>query len=300
MTQADLSITNRDAATGLILMSVAMLVIPIVDAIAKYLSATIPPVEVAWLRFVVSSALLVPFVICRDRGFEAFRVPELHLHFLRGAGIAGATAFFFAALEFMPIANVAAIFFVEPLILTLFSAVFLGDQIGWRRILAVLVGFGGALLIIRPSFADLGFVALLPLGAAVCFAGYMTLTKRLSNAADPWTLQALANISGFVVLAGVVMIHGPTRTGLVVPTPAETAMVIAIGLVAIACHTLIIFALRKVSASVIAPFQYLEIIGATLWGYFFFSEFPDTLTWTGIAIIVGSGIFVFYREQRTG
>ena len=299
MTQADLSITNRDAATGLILMSVAMLVIPIVDAIAKYLSATIPPVEVAWLRFVVSSALLVPFVIWRDRGFAAFRVPELHLHFLRGAGIAGATAFFFAALEFMPIANVAAIFFVEPLILTLFSAVFLGDQIGWRRILAVLVGFGGALLIIRPSFADLGFVALLPLGAAVCFAGYMTLTKRLSNAADPWTLQALANISGFVVLAAVVMIHGPTRTGLVVPTPAETAMVIAIGLVAIACHTLIIFALRKVSASVIAPFQYLEIIGATLWGYVFFSEFPDILTWTGIAIIVGSGIFVFYREQRT-
>jgi S-adenosylmethionine uptake transporter len=278
MAQIDTPTANSDAATGLLFMTTAMLVVPIIDAIAKYLAGTIPPVEIAWLRFVVSSSLLVPFVIWRDGGFAALRLPHLHLHFLRGAGIAGATAFFFAALQYMPIANVAAIFFVEPLILTLFSAIFLGDRIGWRRILAVLVGFGGALVIIRPSFAVLGATALLPLGAAVCFAGYMTITKRLSNAADPWTLQALANLSGFVVL-GIVVI---------------------IGLVAIFCHTLIIFALRRVSASVVAPFQYLEIIGATLWGYVFFSEFPDALTWLGVAIIVSSGIFVFYREQRVG
>jgi len=281
------------------MMSTAMLVIPIVDAIAKYLSDSIPPVEIAWLRFVVSAALLVPFVVWRDRGFAKLRLPELHLHFLRGAGIAGATAFFFAALQFMPIANVAAIFFVEPLILTLFSAIFLGDRIGWRRILAVMIGFGGAMLIIRPSFSELGAVALLPLGAAICFAGYMTLTKRLSNAADPWTLQALANLSGFIVLGIVVLIHMPTREAFAVPMPVEAVLVLVIGLVAIGCHTLIIFALRRVSASVVAPFQYLEIIGATLWGYMFFSEFPDALTWAGIAIIVASGIFVFYREQRS-
>lgn len=300
MTQADISITNRDAATGLMLMTTAMLIVPIIDAIAKHLSATIPPVEIAWLRFVVSSSLLMPFVLWRDRGFAAFRLPDLHLHFLRGAGIAGATAFFFAALQYMPIANVAAIFFVEPLILTLFSAVFLGDRIGWRRILAVLVGFGGALVIIRPSFVELGATALLPLGAAVCFAGYMTITKRLSNAADPWTLQALANISGFIVLGLVVLAHEPTRVGFAIPSPVEAVLVVVIGLVAIFCHTLIIFALQRVSASVIAPFQYLEIIGATLWGYVFFSEFPDALTWVGVAIIVASGIFVFYREQRAG
>jgi S-adenosylmethionine uptake transporter len=146
----------------------------------------------------------------------------------------------------------------------------------------------------------LGATALLPLGAAVCFAGYMTITKRLSNAADPWTLQALANLSGFVVLGIVVLIHGPTRQSFAIPTPSEAVLVVIIGLVAIFCHTLIIFALRRVSASVVAPFQYLEIIGATLWGYVFFSEFPDALTWLGVAIIVSSGIFVFYREQRVG
>ena len=297
MTQIPLPTTNREAATGLALMATAMLVIPIVDAIAKHLAATIPPVEVAWLRFVVSTALLLPFVIWRS-GFAAMRLPQLHLHFLRGAGIAGATAFFFAALEFMPIANVAAIFFVEPLILTLFCAIFLGESIGWRRILAVLVGFGGAMLVIRPSFAEVGSTALLPLGAAVCFAGYMTITKRLSNAADPWTLQALANFSGFVVLSVLVLAHSPTREAFAVPAPLETVQVLLIGLVAIFCHTLIIFALQRVSAAVIAPFQYLEIIGATFWGYVFFSDFPDALTWLGIAIIVGSGIFIFYRERR--
>jgi len=278
-------------------MATAMLVVPLIDALAKNLSATIPAIEVAWLRFVVGSALLVPFVIWR-KGIQAFWLPRLGLHFLRGAGIASATAFFFAAVAFMPLADVAAIFFVEPLILTIFSAIFLGERIGWRRIAAVAIGFAGAMLIIRPSFGEFGIVALLPLGAAICFAGYMTLTKVLSNSTDPWTLQAVANVSGIITLGLVILAHTPTRVALALPSPFEAAQVLLVGVVAIFCHTLIILALQRVSAAVIAPFQYLEIIGATFWGYVFFSDFPDVLTWLGIAIIVGSGIFVFYREQK--
>ncbi len=262
MIQIPLPTANRDAATGLIFMATAMLVVPIIDAFAKHLSETIPAIEVAWLRFVVGSSLLVPFVIWRN-GLSALRLPRLGLHFLRGAGIAGATAFFFAAVAFMPLADVAAIFFVEPLILTIFSAIFLGERIGWRRIAAVLVGFAGAMLIIRPSFGEFGAVALLPLGAAICFAGYMTITKVLSNSADPWTLQALANVSGVITLGIVVLAHAPTRIALTIPAPIEFGQIIIIGLVAIFCHTLIIFALQRVSAGVIAPFQYLEIIGAS-------------------------------------
>lgn len=278
-------------------MTTAMLVVPVIDALAKHLSATIPAVEVAWLRFVVGTMLLVPFVVGRN-GLACLHLPRLWLHFLRGAGIAGATAFFFAALAYMPMADVAAIFFVEPLILTLFSAIFLGETIGWRRITAVLVGFGGAMLIIRPSFGEFGVVALLPLGAAVCFAVYMTITKVLSDAADPWTLQALANVSGMATLGVVVLAHEPTRTALVIPTLYEAVQVFAIGGIALFCHTLIILALQRVSAAVIAPFQYLEIIGATVWGYIFFQDFPDALTWLGIAIIVGSGIYVYWRERN--
>jgi S-adenosylmethionine uptake transporter len=278
-------------------MATAMLIVPVIDALAKHLSATIPAVEIAWLRFVVGTMLLVPFVVGRN-GLACLRLPRLWLHFLRGAGIAGATAFFFAALAFMPLADVAAIFFVEPLILTLFCAIFLGERIGIRRISAVLVGFGGAMLIIRPGFSEFGAVALLPLGAAVCFAVYMTITKILSNATDPWTLQALANVSGMVTLGIVVLVYEPTRVSLVLPNLLEAAQIMAIGCIALCCHTLIILALKRVSAAIIAPFQYLEIIGATFWGYLFFSEFPDSLTWLGIAIIVASGIFIFHREHK--
>ena len=283
--------------SGLGIMAVAMLVVPIIDAIAKLMSAEMSPIQISWSRFVITFAVLAPFIVARG-GWSALHPPQFGLHMLRGAGIAGATVFFFGALASMPMADVAAIFFVEPLILTLFSAIFLGETIGWRRILAVLVGFGGAMLIIRPSFGEFGAVALLPLGAAVCFAIYMTITKLLSDAADPWTLQALANVSGMVTLGVVVLAHEPTRTGFVVPTLFEGGQIIAIGCIALFCHTLIIFALQRVSAAVIAPFQYLEIIGATVWGYIFFQDFPDALTWLGIAIIVGSGIFVYWRERN--
>ena len=101
-----------------------------------------------------------------------------------------------------------------------------------------------------------------------------------------------------ITLGIVVLAHAPTRIALAIPAPIEFGQIIIIGLVAIFCHTLIIFALQRVSAGVIAPFQYLEIIGATFWGYVFFSDFPDALTWIGIAFIVGSEIFAYYREQQ--
>lgn len=293
MTQTALPSSRNDTTSGLAMMTVAMIVVPVIDAIAKHLSAEIPPLEIACLRFVVGSALLVPLVVWRG-GWRILRQPHLGLHFLRGAGIAGATAFFFAAVAFMPLAEVAAIFFVEPLILTLLSALVFGERIGWRRIAAVLVGFCGAMLIIRPSFAEFGWSALLPLGAAVSFSIYMIITRRLAGDSDPWTLQALANVSGAVTLGAVFLAFGER---FVLPDAAQASLVLTIGLIAILCHTLIIFALRRVTTGVIAPFQYLEIIGATFWGFMFFGDFPDALTWLGIAIIVGSGIFVFYRER---
>lgn len=293
MTQTALPSARHDTTLGLTAMVAAMVIVPVIDAIAKHLSVSIPPLEIAWLRFVVGSLLLLPMVLWHSSGASLWQ-PQMGLHFLRGAGIAGATAFFFAAVSVMPLADVAAIFFVEPLILTLFSAVFLGERIGWRRVLAVCVGLAGALLIIRPSFALFGVTALLPFGAAVSFAGYMIITRKLAGTTDPWTLQTLANLSGAVTLGALLLlIDNP----VVMPTAHETAQVIMIGLVAILCHTLIIYALRRVTAGVIAPFQYLEIIGATFWGFVFFGDFPDPMTWAGILVIIGSGMFIFHRES---
>jgi len=286
-------------ASGLGVMAVAMLVVPILDAVAKIMSADMSPLQISWARFVITLAVLAPFIVIRG-GWGALRPSHFRLHMLRGAGIAGATVFFFMALASMPMADVAAIFFVEPLILTIFSAVFLGESIGWRRITAVAVGFLGAMLIIRPSFADVGPTALLPIAAAVCFAGYMTLTKMLSGTTDAWTMQTMAGISGTALLGTVLFVSD--AGGLVeavIPTMKQAGLLCFMATIAIGCHTAIIFALQRVDAGLIAPLQYLEIIGATAYGYLFFDDFPDAMTWLGIAVIVGSGIFVFHRERVT-
>lgn len=295
---SDTSAINARAATGLTMMAAAMLAVPVMDAIAKYLSATLPPVQISFGRFLVPAFLLLPVILWRD-GLRGLVPPEFWLHCLRGAGISLATVFFFSALKEMPMADTAAIFFIEPLILTIFSAIFLGERIGWRRILAVAVGFMGAMIVIRPSFSEVGPVALMPVGAAICFAGYMILTKKMAGRCDPWTMQYMAGVSG-AVLMGLLMIAGLGFDGIVTPGSTELGWLVALGLMAIGGHTLIILALQRVEAASIAPFQYLEIIGATFWGYMIFSEFPDAVTWLGVAIIVGSGIFVYIRERKAG
>ncbi len=286
-------------ATGLAVMAAAMLFVPILDAIAKIMSADMSPLQISWSRFIITLVVLAPFIVIRG-GWGALRPPHFRLHMLRGAGIAGATVFFFMALASMPMADVAAIFFVEPLILTIFSTLFLGERIGWRRLAAVAIGFLGAMLIIRPSFADVGATALYPLAAAVCFAGYMTLTKKLSGTTDSWTMQTMAGISGTVLL-GTILLFLDVRGSVeaVMPTLTQAGLLCVMAAVAITCHTAIIFALQRVDAGLVAPLQYLEIIGATAYGYLFFNDFPDGMTWLGIAIIVGSGMFVFYRERVT-
>ena len=298
MTATPLPADPARVASGLAIMAAAMLVVPVIDAIAKIMSAQMSPLQISWSRFAITLVVLLPFILIRGGGLHALRPPHFRLHMLRGAGIAGATAFFFGALASMPMADVAAIFFVEPLILTIFSAIFLGESIGWRRITAVAVGFVGAMIIIRPSFADVGLTALLPVCAALCFAGYMVLTKILAGTTDPWTMQTMSGISGTVLLGALLLVaQGGGAVEMVMPNAVQAGQLVVIAAVAITCHTAIIFALQRVDAGLIAPLQYLEIIGAVGYGYLFFDDLPDAITWVGIAIIVGSGIFVFHRER---
>jgi len=298
MTATPLPADPARVASGLAIMAAAMLVVPVIDAIAKIMSAQMSPLQISWSRFAITLVVLLPFILIRGGGVHALRPPHFWLHMLRGAGIAGATAFFFGALASMPMADVAAIFFVEPLILTIFSAIFLGESIGWRRITAVAVGFVGAMIIIRPSFADVGLTALLPVCAALCFAGYMVLTKILAGTTDPWTMQTMSGISGTVLLGALLLVaQGGGAVEMVMPNAVQAGQLVVIAAVAITCHTAIIFALQRVDAGLIAPLQYLEIIGAVGYGYLFFDDLPDAITWVGIAIIVGSGIFVFHRER---
>lgn len=289
---------GREVETGILLMVVAMLLIPGIDAIAKTLSATVPAGQVAWSRFFFQVIYMAPFALLGG-GLRLGR--SLPLHALRGTLIALATLFFFWGLKYLPLAEAISIFFVEPLILTLLAAMFLGEPIGLRRMSAVAVGFVGALLIVRPSWEIFGWAAVLPLCAALCFAFYLVLTRRLARQESAAGLQLYAGLFGCLTLS--LALWAGAEGGIEVidpvwPTPWEWGLMAALGAIATTGHLFVVHAFRRAAPAILAPFQYLEIISATVLGLMVFGDFPDAATWLGVAIIVASGLYVFHRERR--
>lgn len=272
---------------------------PVMDGLAKLTPHEIPVSQILAARFGFQALLLVPIAMALGllvpvKGRDVFG------HFIRGGMLLLATFFFFSAIRYMPIANAMAIFFVEPFILTLLGAAVLGETIGPRRIIACLVGFCGALLVIQPSFEGLGFVALFPLGTAVCFAIYMVLTRKMSGTQHPVTLQTYTAIAACILIVPLLVVFdgsGNFYLDPVWPSSFAWATLLGVGLFATVSHLLLSVALKLAPAATIAPLQYLEIVGSVSVGYVLFSDFPDALTWTGIGIIVGSGLYIFARER---
>jgi len=291
---------DNATARAMTMMIVAMLMLPGIDAIAKWLSGAVSSGQVTWSRFFFQVIFMSPLLLL-TRG--PWWTPALPLHAARGALIALATLCFFTGLAYLPMADAIAIFFIEPLLVTLLSALFFGEALHWRRISAIALGFVGALIIIRPTFADVGYAALLPVGAATCFSFYILLTRKLVAREDPIRLQFFAGIFGSLVMsAGLVWGTASDVAILTAAWPSSTQWLLlaALGLIAATCHLLVVYAYRAASIGILAPFQYVEIIGATLLGFIVFGDFPDAETWLGIAIIVASGIYVFRREAELG
>ncbi len=280
------------------MMIAAMLMLPGIDAIAKWLSGSVSSGQVTWSRFFFQIILMSPLLL-RTRG--PWLTPTLALHAARGSLIALATLFFFSGLAYLPLADAIAIFFIEPLLVTLLSALFFKEAIHWRRISAISLGFFGALIIIRPTFSEVGYAALYPVAAAFCFSFYIVLTRKLVRHEDPIRLQFFAGVFGCLVMS-LALAYGNSQQVAILtaawPTLHQWLLLGALGLIATVCHLLVVYAYRLASIGILAPFQYVEIIGATVLGLIIFNEFPDAVTWTGVAIIVGSGMYVFHREAR--
>ena len=282
----------------MLMMIAAMLTLPGIDAIAKWLAGSVSSGQVTWSRFFFQIILMSPLLL-KTRG-PCF-TPALFLHAARGAMIAFATLFFFSGLSYLPLADAIAIFFIEPLLVTLLSVLFFKETIHWRRISAISLGFVGAMIIIRPTFSEVGFAALYPVGAACCFSAYILLTRKLIRNEDPIRLQFFAGVFGCLVM-GIALCFGSANEiailAAVWPSTNEWLLLGLLGLIATGCHLLVTYAYRLASIGILAPFQYVEIIGATILGLLIFDEFPDPITWLGISIIVTSGLYVFHRETK--
>ncbi len=284
----------------MIMMVIAMLMLPGIDAIAKWLSGSVSSGQVTASRFLFQVLFMSPLLIW-TRG--AWLTPVLWLHAARGTLIAAATLAFFTGLAYLPVADAIAIFFIEPLLVTLLSVILLGETAGWRRLSAIAIGFLGALIIIRPTFSDVGWPVLYPVIAAVFFSLYILLTRKLVASEDPVRLQFFSGLFGLLVMGGALVMGTRNQIDILVaawPTLTQWMLLAGLGLIATLGHLLVVHAFRRAPVSVLAPFQYVEIIGATILGFVFFNDFPDPVTWLGIAVIVGSGIYVFHREALLG
>ncbi len=299
---------NRPSGTdttikGMALMAGCMMVLPFMDAIAKYMANVegMSPGQVNFYRFFFQLVCILPFLLAMN-GWSALSAKRPGLNLLRGVLHGAASLMFFTAVKYMPLADVFAIYFVEPFILTALSAVFLGEKVGWRRWLAIVVGFGGAMIVIQPSYAVFGLTSLLPVACAFLYALYMFLNRAIGEADAPVTMQTMAGIGGTLFMGAVLVggnAMGQEDFAISLPTSwLALILLVILGSISGYAHLIVVRAFRMAPLSVLAPFQYFEIIAATILGYALFDDFPTVSKWAGILIIVGSGLFILWREQR--
>ncbi|MCF7976945.1 MAG: DMT family transporter [Chromatiaceae bacterium] len=295
---------RREIELGMLLMTIAMLLFPISDALAKFLTAELTPVQIGAARFLFQSLLLLPVVLVYKGG----RLPPPGVrHLALGTLIGLAVIFLFSGLQYLPLANNTALFFIEPLLLTLISAVALREPVTLRQWLAVVIGLVGALIVLRPNWAAYGPAAIFPVAAGAFFAGFLALTRVVGGRDDALTLAFWTGVAATLVLLlimGVGLIGQepasarPIAPLMVVPSLGVWPLLLGVGAIAAATNVLTALALRRAGAGVLAPFQYLEILSATLLGWLIFSEIPDLITGLGATIIVGSGLYVFTHQGR--
>lgn len=285
---------------AIFLMTSAMLIVPIMDIIAKYLSSALPALEVTFGRF------FFQFLICLLIALAAGRITRLKsrqpiVNFVRGILLALASLSFFTAVKYMSVATAISIFFIEPMVLTILAALILKEKVGIRRIGAILVGLLGAIVILRPNLAEIGLVSLLPVLTAFLFSFYLLINKLYPVEDDLLTIQFGAGLSGALLL-GTALVAGTLAElegfRFVLPSWPQIGLLAVIGFISFAAHGLVVAAFQRGSASTLAPLQYVEIVSATLFGYLVFSDFPDGPTWVGIALIIASGLYIAHRERK--
>jgi len=282
---------SSPVAAGIALTLLATLMFTIMDTIGKSLTASYPVQQVVWARYFFQLAwilLLVPRI-----GVAAlFRTTRPGLHLGRGLLLASATFFFITAISVVPLADAYAITFTAPLIVTVLSIPILNERVGWRRWSAVLVGFAGILIVLRPMSGTVEWAMLLVLVTATCFALYQILTRIGSAAVGETALMMLF----YTALVGAVL------ASVIVPfywrpvAPADWLWMTVVGALAVTGHLSLIKALTMAPASLVAPFAYSQIIWALGLGYVWFGDRPGLSMLIGCVVIIASGLYIFYRE----
>ena len=282
---------QRTVVTGILLILLAMIIIPIMDGLAKVLTVDYPIAEVVWGRYFFHLLYLLPVVIFRY-GPSALLPRHMGLQIIRGGLLLSSTVCFFAAIAEMPLADSLALVFIYPVIVTALSSILLGEKVGIRRWAAISVGFLGALVIIRPGFNNIDSGTIYAIAAGAIYALYVIATRKLSGSAPPLVTLTFTALLG----AAIMSVWVPFEW--VAPNSFDWSLMAAMGACAALGHFLLIKALDHAPASVLAPFGYSEIIMTTVIGFIVFGDFPDTITWLGVVVIISSGVYISLRERK--
>jgi drug/metabolite transporter (DMT)-like permease len=260
------------------------------DVTAKYLSATLPSIEIAWIRFLVFALIMTPAMMPGSPLF-ALQTNRLGLQLMRGLAILGSSLFFISGLRFLPIAEASATGFVAPLLVTALSIVFLGEKVGMRRWIATGVGLIGVLIILRPGTGAFHPAAFFPLVSALAWACTLIMTRMMSGTERAITTMTYSSIVGLVLLSALV------PSVWVTPGWHDIAFGVFIGVASTAGQWIVVLAFRYADASVLAPFSYTQLLWVSFLGFPIFGEVPDAYTVTGAAFIVASGLYTAHRER---
>jgi len=275
---------------GIALILASTLFLGTSDVTAKYLSVTLPSIEIAWIRFLIFAVIMTPAMLPASPIY-ALRTDRVGLQLLRGAALLSSSLLFITGLRYLPIAEASATGFVSPLFVTALSILFLGERVGLRRWLATVVGLAGVLIILRPGTSAFHPAAFFPLVSALAWAATLIMTRIMSGREHASTVMTYSSIAGLAILSVLVPFVW------VMPSWHDILFGILIGFTSTAGQWIVVLAFRYADASVLAPFSYTQLLWVSILGFLVFGEVPDVFTVTGAIFIVGSGLYIAHRER---
>ena len=276
---------------AIILNLSAWIVLPFMDTIAKYLSSEISFFQITWARYFFTVFWTLPLMFFFFRkNLKWSENPKLQI--LRGITLLSANICFFYSISIISMAKALTLAFIAPLVTTALSTIILGENVGIKRWSAVIVGFIGSLVVIRPGLIEFNLATLAALGTGFFYGVYLIITRKLHTVDNPLLTLLITGAVGAIISSLFVPIIWINLS------QSQWLWLALMGIFACLGHLLLIYSLRYADASKLAPFGYFEIVTTIILGYYFFQDFPDIWTFTGLFIIISSGVYVFKREIK--
>lgn len=275
-------------------MCLAAMLFPVMNGFAKVLIQHYHPTQIVWARNASHLVFLLILFVPKVGLGPLFRCHRPLAQMTISILLLASTGMMFMALEFLPLANASAIIFTSPLIVTLLSVLLLRETVGWARWLAVLAGFAGMLIVMRPGSTLFHWATFLVLGSAATYAMYQIIMRRIAGADTPETTAVYSVVLSTILMSLAVPFFWKTPQTLV-----DLAMFCGMGIIGGIGHYCMAHAMALAPASTISPFNYAQILGAIILDYLVFATFPDLWTWVGAAVIAASGIYLLLHEARS-